>query len=111
MPPKAKPAPEPTAPATPPQPSEAEISGATAEELEAVAVHGVTLDTLRAIRASVPMTLTQASPAMAVSMEAYDPHRNICGACYPAGWPDERADFAHCGHGEWVRWPKPDDAA
>lgn len=75
---------------------------ATAEELEAVASIGITLDQLRAARALAPMQVLQ-SGVEEFAVDDYDPREGICGACFPAGWPDRRADHAECEHGEWDR--------
>lgn len=85
---------EPSAPILP------AASDATPEEIDTVTMTGVTLAQLRAIRARDNI---DADAIVAHRDNGRDPRADICGACFPTGWPNGHADFASCEHGEWTR--------
>ena len=79
---------------------ELDAADPTAEELEAAATFGVTVEVLRAIRASAAADISAASVQR--QDDGLDPQAPICPAHWPGGWP-KGGDHADCEHGTWKR--------
>jgi len=91
---------EPAAAAATPAPGLPGEVDATAEELDVMNLTGVTLAQLRAIRRRDEID----ADAIVAHRDNGKPLRaDICGACFPQGWPNGHADHAECEHGEWDR--------
>jgi hypothetical protein len=84
-------------PPTPGLPGEVD---ATPEELDVMNATGVTLAQLRAIRRRDEIN---ADAIVAHRDNGKALRADICGACFPQGWPNGHADHAECQHGEWDR--------
>lgn len=95
MPPKSKPA-----PAAPVEPETPEVVEPTPEELETAAKHGITVESLRELRAELASEVGAA--VVARQDDGLDPQAAYCGVCLPNGWP-AGGNHLDCPHGTWKR--------